>query len=112
MSFRHISYEVAEARARITLNRPEKLNAISPLMEQELEAALWEADDDTEVHSIIVRGAGRSFCSGFDLTGSTEGRPERDEARYRRRATVDDDAWLIERSNARLLAAFDVHKPV
>src|SRR4051794_19708055 len=112
MSFHHIGYEVAHGRARITLDRPEKLNAISPLMEQELEAALWEADDDVEVHSIIVRGAGRAFCSGFDLTGDRTGMPTRDEARYRRRTTIDDDAWLVERSNARLLAAFDVHKPV
>jgi enoyl-CoA hydratase len=112
MSFRHIAYEVADGRARITLDRPEKLNAISPLMEHELEAALWEADDDVTVHSIIVRGAGRSFCSGFDLTGDTTGMPARDASRYRGRATIDDDAWLVERSNARLLAAFDVHKPV
>ena len=44
--FDQISYTVADGVARLTLNRPEKLNAISPAMLREIHEALWEADDD------------------------------------------------------------------
>src|SRR5262245_56480714 len=63
-----IRYEVERGRARITLNRPEKLNALSMELLSELHEALWEADNDREVHAVILRGAGRSFSAGYDLT--------------------------------------------
>ncbi|MGB1686239.1 MAG: enoyl-CoA hydratase-related protein, partial [Pseudomonadales bacterium] len=66
--FEFINYEVDQGRARITLNRPEKRNALSIEMVEELRNALWEADDDKSVHCVILRGAGNSFCAGYDLT--------------------------------------------
>lgn len=48
--FEHIIYEVERGRARITLNRPEKRNALSIELVEELRTALWEADDDKAVH--------------------------------------------------------------
>ena len=66
--FQHIRYEVAESIATITLNRPEKLNAASGLMIEELLAAFDLADGDDGVGALIVTGAGRAFCSGADLT--------------------------------------------
>lgn len=71
-SFQHIAFEKERGRARITLNRPEKHNAISGQMQRELHQALWEADADPEVHAMLIRGAGPSFCAGFDLTGYEE----------------------------------------
>jgi enoyl-CoA hydratase len=66
-TFTAIIYEVERGRARITLNRPDKLNALSPTLLSELHDALWEADDDRDVHGVILRGAGR--CSpSRDLT--------------------------------------------
>src|ERR1700741_1794805 len=65
--YRRLIYEVADNRARITLNRPDKLNAIDNRMEIDIERALWEADADTSVHCVILRGAGRAFCAGYDL---------------------------------------------
>jgi enoyl-CoA hydratase len=76
-------------------------------MLQELEAALWEADDDTSVHSVILRGAGPSFCSGYDLTAL--GRPKQEGRRSGR--TYDDDVWLIEQNNRRIRAFWEIHKP-
>ena len=64
-------YETDRGRARITLNRPERHNAISQAMHRGLHEALWRADADPEVHAIVIRGAGPSFCAGFDLTGYT-----------------------------------------
>lgn len=53
--------------ARITLNRPEKLNAINDAMPRELREAVAAANADDEVHVIVLAGAGRAFCAGYDL---------------------------------------------
>lgn len=58
--------------ARITLDRPERLNAISPQMPGEIRRAVQLANDDDEVHVIIVQGAGRAFCAGYDMKESAE----------------------------------------
>jgi enoyl-CoA hydratase len=55
--------------ATITLNRPERLNTIVPPMPDELEAAVERATRDHDVRVIVLRGAGRSFCAGFDFAG-------------------------------------------
>jgi hypothetical protein len=62
MPYEHILYEVADGRARITLNRPERRNALCPPLLDELEQALWDADDDKRVHCVILRGAGPAFA--------------------------------------------------
>jgi enoyl-CoA hydratase len=58
--------------ARITLNRPERLNAISPQMPGEIRRAVELANADDEVHVIVVQGAGRAFCAGYDMKESAE----------------------------------------
>jgi enoyl-CoA hydratase len=55
--------------ARITLNRPEQLNTIVPPMPDEVEHAVGVATRDPEVKVIVVRGAGRAFCAGYDFSG-------------------------------------------
>ncbi|HIL95117.1 MAG TPA: enoyl-CoA hydratase/isomerase family protein, partial [Pseudomonadales bacterium] len=59
--------------AIMTLNRPERLNAISRDMLQELSAKMVEADKDPEIRCIILTGAGRGFCAGLDLVAVGEG---------------------------------------
>lgn len=54
--------------ARLLLNRPERLNAIDDRMPREIRAAVEWANDDDEVHVIVVEGAGKGFCGGYDLT--------------------------------------------
>jgi enoyl-CoA hydratase/carnithine racemase len=68
MPYQNILYEVEERIATITLNRPEKLNAFTPIMREELIAAFDAADADDEVRVVIVTGAGRAFCAGADLS--------------------------------------------
>jgi len=110
MNYENILYEVADGRARITLNRPEKRNALSPSLLTELEHAVWEADDDTRVHCLILRGAGKDFCAGYDLSAGGAARKDDDIPRRTGR-TIDDDIWQLERSNRRIRALWEMHKP-
>ena len=59
--------------AIITLNRPERLNAISGSMLNELAAKMVEANKDPDIRCIILTGAGRGFCSGLDLVDVSNG---------------------------------------
>src|SRR6202041_1620625 len=61
-------YEVAKRIATITLNRPDKLNAWTAVMEQEVRAAFEQANADEDVRIIILTGAGRGFCAGADMS--------------------------------------------
>jgi enoyl-CoA hydratase len=62
-----VLYERDGRIARITLNRPEVLNAIDDGLPRELAAAVERADWDDKVHVIVLSGAGRAFCAGYDL---------------------------------------------
>ena len=68
MTYTDIRYELAERVATITLHRPDKLNAFTRLMRDELVEAFGRADADDEVRAVIVTGAGRAFCAGADLS--------------------------------------------
>jgi enoyl-CoA hydratase len=69
MSYETLRYEVADAIATITFDRPDRLNTIVPPMPDELESAVHRAVADGDVRVIVLRGAGRSFCAGFDFAG-------------------------------------------
>src|ERR687897_2587792 len=69
MSFETIRYDTAGPVARITLDRPERLNTIVPPMPDEVEAAVARATRDEEVKVVVLRGAGRAFCAGYDFGG-------------------------------------------
>jgi enoyl-CoA hydratase len=69
MSYETLLYDTDQAVATITLNRPERLNTIVPPMPSELEAAVHCAVADDAVKVIVLRGAGRAFCAGFDFGG-------------------------------------------
>lgn len=62
-----VLYEVRDRKAYLTLNRPERLNAITHEMAAEIGAAVARANGDPEVHVIVLQGAGRAFCAGYDL---------------------------------------------
>ena len=68
MQFGQIIYEKRNRVAKVTLNRPEKLNAYSEAMAHEILAALSDARDDDEIRAVIITGAGRGFCSGGDVS--------------------------------------------
>jgi enoyl-CoA hydratase/carnithine racemase len=64
-----VLYEVRDRVATITLNRPDKLNAWTPTMAEELRAAFMRAQGDDNVRAIVLTGAGRGFCAGADMSG-------------------------------------------
>ena len=84
--YEQIQYDVADGIATLTLHRPDKLNAFTPVMKNEMIAAFDEADADDEVRVVIVTGAGRAFCAGADLSGGG------DTFDYRRRGGTADEA--------------------
>ena len=109
--YRTILYAVESGRARITLNRPDKRNALSEALLEELGHALWEADADNRVHAVILQANGPDFSSGYDL-GHYEGPAPKNAGHRRGRASFDDDIWRLERTQRWRMALFDMHKPV
>jgi enoyl-CoA hydratase/carnithine racemase len=113
MSFEHIRYEVAERILTITLQRPDKLNAFTRLMEEELILAFDRSDADDGVRAVIVTGAGRAFCAGADLArggetwgaGSSFATAAASESTEAERYEGDGGGRVTRR-------IFDSHKPV
>lgn len=99
MKYAHLLCETDAEHIRwITLNRPEKLNAVNDRLCTELCHALEAADADDDVHCVVIRGAGRGFCSGHDLTEDAEDQfssiyAYRDH--YRRQQHEFTAAWRI-----------------
>jgi enoyl-CoA hydratase len=88
MPFDTIIYETDGPLATVTLNRPDKLNAINAAMVAELDAALDQAEADDEIKAIILAGAGRAFSAGFDLDMDADD-AETDIGALRRELTDD-----------------------
>jgi len=114
-----VGFAVQNMVARVTLNRPDKRNALNREMLVGLHRALLEADDRTVVNVVILEGAGRDFCAGYDLTSTYAGREaeESDSAKpdipYRTRwGSLADDTWHLEGTQRLVNVLFDMHKPV
>jgi len=76
MNFETLLYSVEDRVATITLNRPERLNAINERLPRELREAVEKADADGSVHVIVLQGAGKGFCGGYDLVKYAESEGE------------------------------------
>ena len=71
--FATLKYETSGGKAYITLNRPDRLNAIDDRMPSDIRNAVAAANDDDEVRVIVLQGAGKAFCAGYDLKEFAEG---------------------------------------
>mmetsp|Transcript_33008 Transcript_33008/g.102413 ORF Transcript_33008/g.102413 Transcript_33008/m.102413 type:complete len:322 (-) Transcript_33008:90-1055(-) len=129
-NYEHIIVEKAEGRMRLTLNRPDKRNALSFRMQTELNHALLDADNDKSIHCVIIRGAGRDFCAGFDLQDSSvygpdglkksviehygldKKSPRQWQEQIRVTRKIEDDIWNMEEQQRLQMTIFDMHKPV
>lgn len=67
MPFEQLNYEVRDRVAVVTFNRPDRMNALTRVMESEIRDAMEQAGRDPEVRAIILTGAGRAFCAGMDM---------------------------------------------
>jgi enoyl-CoA hydratase/carnithine racemase len=67
VTYQHILYEVSDKIATITLNRPDRMNAWTPIMEHDVRNAMEMAAGDDNVRVIVLTGAGRAFCAGADM---------------------------------------------
>lgn len=76
MDFETIILKKEEHIATITLNRPERMNAVNPQMERDLVAALEDVAQDGDVRVVVIAGSGRAFCSGADVGGLSGGGDE------------------------------------
>lgn len=116
MAYETILYDVADNVLTITLNRPDKLNAFTATMQQELIDAFDRADKDDAVRAIIVTGAGRGFCAGADLSsgGNTFDRAARGRAAPTKPdGSVDYSNDLVRDGGGRVtLRIFECLKPV
>ena len=68
MAYEEILYGVGDKVATVTLNRPDRLNAWTSVMKQEVRTAMAEAAGDDAVRVIVLTGAGRGFCAGADMS--------------------------------------------
>jgi 2-(1,2-epoxy-1,2-dihydrophenyl)acetyl-CoA isomerase len=73
MAYETLLYDLAEGVATITLNRPERLNAVSRQLIEELGQAMAQAEADAAVRCVLLTGAGRGFCAGADLADPSRG---------------------------------------
>ncbi len=76
-----VLYTTADAVATLTLNRPERLNTLTPELVGDLRDALIQANDDAGVRAIRLRGAGSSFCAGYDIGWGAQIMEEREEGK-------------------------------
>ncbi len=108
-----IIFEVRDRVAYVTLNRPEKRNAMNQQLSQEVYDALREADDLKSVHCVVLQGAGKDFSAGMDLASIASALEEDDTSAYRGRpGTFDDEYWHLRLAADRRVEAFKMAKPV
>ncbi|MBM3594425.1 MAG: crotonase/enoyl-CoA hydratase family protein [Alphaproteobacteria bacterium] len=107
-----LKFSVDQGVARITLNRPDKRNALSGELISDLRKALLEADDRADVRVSLLSGEGASFCSGYDLNGPYGASGEPDPGYRSFAGTLDDDMWNMQRLQDEFNIIFDLHKPV
>jgi 2-(1,2-epoxy-1,2-dihydrophenyl)acetyl-CoA isomerase len=104
MDYKCLIYEVSDHIATLTLNRPERLNALGDTLRDDLYEAVIRASEDADVRVVIVTGAGRGFCSGGDVKAMNEA----NEA-GRRSALMDKIAPSRDKT---VLAMRDSPKPI
>jgi len=95
---------------RITLNRPEKRNAMDATLRREILEALREIDRDDDVRVTIIRGAGKCFCAGYDLSGDPSG--QSDESREPLDYNADGEGSYMRGVTNGWMSIWDLAKPV
>ncbi|OUM85477.1 MAG: enoyl-CoA hydratase [Bacillus thermozeamaize] len=111
MTYHTLIYSVENRVATIVLNRPEQMNALTFELLDELHDAVKAADRDPNVHVLVLKGNGRSFCAGYDLDISTVEESERDEKGQKVWDPIQDYV-MINRCTDAMMSLFRCRKPV
>jgi 2-(1,2-epoxy-1,2-dihydrophenyl)acetyl-CoA isomerase len=104
VGYEHLTIDRQDHVALITLNRPDKLNALNRQLQLDMVAACQELGEDDSVRAVIWTGAGRGFCSGADLTGGprpSDGTPPRSQR-------LDEFGWV----GTQAMSVYGLDKPV
>ncbi|SVE36477.1 uncharacterized protein METZ01_LOCUS489331, partial [marine metagenome] len=113
MEFETILYEIKDKVLTITLNRPERLNAFTGQMMDDLIEAFDKAGKDDDIRVIIVTGSGRGFCAGADLgAGANTFNREVRNNRGETEGIKDNPEWMRDGGGRTTLAIFDCPKPI
>ena len=88
MAYKAIIYKVEEGIATVTFNRPQRLNAVNPVMMAEITDVIQQVGKDDSLRVLILTGAGRGFCSGGDFKGDAESLVTRERASQPRNASA------------------------
>lgn len=109
MGLSSVKYSRSGRVATITLNRPERLNAIDDSMPADIAASVAMAERDPDVHVVVITGSGRAFCSGYDLKQYAE----RPDAPYSQSMPWDPmiDYSLMSANTAHFMSLWRCHKP-
>ena len=108
MNYETIKYEVNNKILTITLNRPDRLNAFTGQMMNDLIAAFDSASKDDEIRVVIITGEGRGFCAGADL-GAGEATFNRDENPRAKKSDDEENLeWLRDGGGRTTLAIYDL----
>ncbi len=103
MSYADLIFDIADEVATVTLNRPEKLNALNRNLQQEILDVCHEVKNNDGIRAVVWTGAGRGFCSGVDVTGPmpAEAPPPTWQER------MDEDGWVGRQARA----VYGIDKP-
>lgn len=108
-TYEHLILERLEGHvALVTLNRPEKLNALNKGLQDDSRAVLADLADDDTVRAVVVTGAGRGFCSGADLTSGERLEPAAAPPRAPHAQRLDEYGWVGRQA----LAFYGFPKPI
>ncbi|MGE3073567.1 MAG: enoyl-CoA hydratase/isomerase family protein [Dehalococcoidia bacterium] len=104
MSYESLIYDKQDHIATVTLNRPERLNALDSVLRPEILAVCQEMKGDDDVWAVIVTGAGRGFCSGADISGP---RPDGAAQTPPQNTLLDEFGWVGDQA----MALYNLDKP-
>lgn len=111
MKIGDVQYESNDRVATLTLNRPDRFNAISENMPDDIATAVEKADGDDDVHVIVITGAGRGFCGGYDLKHFAEA-PGTNPGIQEMPWDPTIDYKFMSRCTEKFMSLWRCHKPV
>jgi len=105
--YEHLVYEKDGHRVTLTLDRPERINALNERLTREFEAAMLQAEDDDDVRVVVIKGAGRGFCAGHDYGRENFKPGERETGHDTERHRID-----FEKRMRSYMRVWEIPKPV